>query len=440
MKKNVSRITLMMLLITTLIFSSACSKASTAESKEKEAQNVTFEATFSEDNMMTFIKEVASVDDARITGFEGESNTADRIKTHFETLGFETSVQSFPIQSYALLDHALTFISDNNRSIENVNPLSYSIGTAKEGLQAEVISVGLGADADYTNKDVKGKIVLVQRGGEFFYIKTDRAVSKGAVGVIFYDPNGESISATLTKLSQIPAVSILKADADVLEQALLKGDKFEVNLMIDSICEDSESQNVIGVYKSKSNPDGKKVIVGAHYDGVNTPAANDNASGTAVIMEVARALAEQKIEFPYDIQFMAFGAEEIGLVGSDYYASQMSADERKNTICMVNFDMVGVGDGVDIATAGDPRANKLVDAAKAVFKTMDYEATTSETDRSDHASFASVGIKAIYIQATPDHNYHTDEDTIDKIKPDMLVTMCDFCTKLLIESIPEFMK
>lgn len=429
MKKNLRSTILLMGLIIALVFTTSCSKQNTDQADEAKA----FVADFSSEEMMAFIESVASVDNARITGFEGEHQTADKIQETFESLGLETSVQSFPIQSYALNSHSVQLVTDGDRLLENANPLSYSIGTSSEGLLGQVVSVGLGAEENYKDVDVTGKIVLIQRGGEYFYVKNDRAFSHGAVGAIFYDPNGESISATLTHLSEIPAVSITKEDATWMEQKLLESQVVEVKITIDAKCEDSESKNVIGIYRSKDNKDGKKVIVGAHYDGVNTPAANDNASGTAVVLEMARALAEQKVELPFDVQFMTFGAEEIGLVGSDYYASQMTRDEIKNTICMINFDMVGVGDGIDISTAGDPRALSLVKQGQDVFKEIGFTATTSESDRSDHASFATVGVKAIYIQATPDHNYHTDEDTIDKIDPEMLKHMCDFGTKMLMD-------
>ena len=433
------------IMILTLMISTACSKTSekdvnrNAASSGDEMTSI-YEALsgeISDANMLSFIETVASVDDARITGFEGESNTASLIQTHFENLNFETETQSFPIQAYKLNDHSLTITSLDDKVLTMVNPLSYSVGTTSEGITAEVVSVGLGADEDYTGKDVQGKIVLVQRGGEFFYVKTNRAFEYGAIGVIFYDPNGESISATLTKLSNIPAVSILKSDADLMEAAIKNGEKLEVNLMIDAMVKDSTSQNVIGIYKSSNNPDGKKVIIGAHYDGVNTPAANDNASGTALILEIARIIAEQKVELPFDLEFIAFGAEEVGLVGSDYYAYEMTQDEKRNTLFMLNYDMVGVGDGVDIATVGDSRSTKLSDKAQEILSEIGYTASTSVTDRSDHASFAAVGIKSIYIQATPDHNYHTDEDTLDKIKPDMLKAICDFSLKLIVEGLPE---
>ncbi len=249
------------IMILTLMISTACSKTSEKDGTQNEASDAeavtsiyeSLSDEISDENMLSFIETVASVDDARITGFDGESNTASLIQTHFDNLNLETETQSFPIQAYKLNNHSLTITSMGDTALTMVNPLSFSVGTAPEGITAQVVSVGLGADEDYTGKDVQGKIALIQRGGEFFYVKTNRAFEYGAVGVIFYDPNGESISATLTKLSNIPAVSILKSDADKMESSLANGEKVEVNLIIDAMVKDSTSQNVIGIYKSSNN-------------------------------------------------------------------------------------------------------------------------------------------------------------------------------------------
>ena len=200
------------------------------------------------------------------------------------------------------------------------------------------------------------------RGGEYFFVKTQRAYDMGAVAVIFYDPNGDSaISATLTKLSSIPAVSISRSEGELLVKSLNEGNTVKVNLIVDSIHKNSLSKNVIGLYKSSDNTEGKCVIVGAHYDGVDTPAANDNASGIAAIIEIARGLVEQKVSLPYDIKFIAFGAEEIGLIGSNAYVNRMSYKEKQSIIAMLNLDMVGVGDSFEIFTAEEGEAKQLVD-------------------------------------------------------------------------------
>lgn len=425
MKTKIVRVIGVLLIVGMLFLNVSCTQ-STVEATDE----------ISKDNMMNFIETIASVDNARIAGFEGESNTAELIESHFKELGLESEIEEFPIKAYALLDHSLTILSDDNRVLENVNPLSYSIWTSDDGVDAEVVSVGKGAAEDYNLKDVEGKIVLIQRGGEYFFVKTNRAYSKGAIGAIFYDPDGADISATLTKLSDIPAVSIQAVDAIEIEEKLISGESVQVNLMIDATCEDGTSQNVIGIYRSSNNPNNERVIVGAHYDGVNTPAANDNASGTSVVLELARLLKAREINLPFDVYFIAFGAEEIGLIGSDHYARNMTSTEKINTLFMMNFDMVGVGDYIDVSTVGDYRAMSLVDKSVDIFEELGFNASISEFSNSDHASFARVGIKSIFIQVTPDHNYHTDRDTMDKIQPEMLEIMCEYALKMLDEFQP----
>ena len=85
------------------------------------------------------------------------------------------------------------------------------------------------------------------------------------------------------------------------------------------------------------------VIVGAHYDAVTAgQGADDNASGVGVVLEVARRLSHYKID--YDVVFVAFGAEEVGLRGSDHFVSQMSTSDVDRAIAMINFDSLIFGD------------------------------------------------------------------------------------------------
>lgn len=87
----------------------------------------------------------------------------------------------------------------------------------------------------------------------------------------------------------------------------------------------------------------KQIIVGAHYDSVSIgKGADDNASGVGVMLEVAEVL--KKVKTLYSIVFVAFGAEEGGLNGSNYYANQMTSKDIKNTVGMINLDSLAAGD------------------------------------------------------------------------------------------------
>jgi len=106
------------------------------------------------------------------------------------------------------------------------------------------------------------------------------------------------------------------------------------------------SQNVVAFRPADLKRPGEPtplVIVGAHYDAVTAgDGADDNASGVAVMLEVAQRLAHFKID--YDVVFIAFGAEEAGLRGSSYYVSQMSQADKDRAIAMINFDSLIFGD------------------------------------------------------------------------------------------------
>ncbi len=446
MTQRTKQILIVVLLVFVMATSAACDSKgeksqvndTTVATAADTAVDTAFVPEFSEARMLDTIKLLSSKDNARITGFEGELSAADYLTEQYTSLGLEVSAQTFPVKAYVCNKLELKVTSDADRIVGEAKALSYSAATPAGGITADVVPLGMGADSDYVGKDVKGKVVLMQRGGEFFFVKTARAAQKGAVAVLFYDPNSEgAISATLTELSKIPAVSINRAEGQGLEKTVQDGNVVTVSLNAEVTHEDSTSKNITALYKSADNPEGKRVIVGAHYDGVDTPAANDNASGAAVILEMAKALSDQKIALPYDIAFVSFGAEEIGLVGSEQYVYNLSREEKDSVIAMLNFDMVGVGDTFDIGSADGFTAPDLIKMTREALKDMGYSPTTSVTDRSDHAPFAQAGIDAIYVQVGPFHDYHTDLDTIEVIQPEMLTKVCELGTKLIVEKLPE---
>jgi alkaline phosphatase isozyme conversion protein len=189
----------------------------------------------------------------------------------------------------------------------------------------------------------------------------------------------------------------------------------------------SHSNNVIAVKPGRSQ---KEVIVGAHYDSVNATqrstnvikdengnilypgmvatGACDNASGIGVMLEVAEML--KNVETNYTIRFIAFGAEEVGLRGSTYYASQMTPEQVNNTVAMINLDTLISGDfmyvysGIDENVWVREQALALADKLGMNVQTNpglneEYPAGTAG-DWSDHAPFRKKGIPVAYFEAT----------------------------------------
>jgi alkaline phosphatase isozyme conversion protein len=166
------------------------------------------------------------------------------------------------------------------------------------------------------------------------------------------------------------------------------------------------SANIVAYKQGKSN---KQVIVGAHYDSVSTgKGADDNASGVGVMLEVAEVL--KNISTSYSIVFIAFGAEEGGLNGSNYYANQMTISDINNTVGMINLDSLAVGDKMYVhgstGEAGFIRDQALNIAKKKKLNiginpglNPEYPAGTTG-DWSDHAPFNNLNIPFAYFEST----------------------------------------
>ena len=187
--------------------------------------------------------------------------------------------------------------------------------------------------------------------------------------------------------------------------------------------------NVYAIKKGKSFPD-EYYIICAHYDAVSqtpmtrTPGADDNASGTATVIEAARILS--KYDFQYSIQFMLFAGEEQGMVGSHAYASYAKVN-GKQIKGVINLDMIGydgnndkimgISSGADKASQdiGNMIETKIIEWNLPLIN--DY----SDGGGSDHQSFWDNGFPAILI--IEDHPYqnpftHTTNDILANFQPD----------------------
>jgi hypothetical protein len=209
------------------------------------------------------------------------------------------------------------------------------------------------------------------------------------------------------------------------------------------------SQNVIATMSPEGVEDPEIVYVGGHYDSVPvSPGANDNGSGTATVLELARVF--QDFDTNKEIRFIAFGSEEIGLVGSNYYVSQLSDDEIDRSAAYYNLDMVGTNwepasqlyiNPVD----GDPE-NLVWQTSEAAAERIGLEEDKiflNPFGRSDHVPFHNAGIDAaLFIWMEPgtaglEPWYHTAQDTIDKVSPEKVQLVGDLIHSAVSELVSE---
>lgn len=161
------------------------------------------------------------------------------------------------------------------------------------------------------------------------------------------------------------------------------------------------------------------VIVGAHYDSVTeSTGAGDNASGVAAILAAAEMLAD--VDLTHTLVFVAFGAEEVGLYGSDVYIESLG-DDIGNVIAMINVDSVGVGTTLNVyagaeitwpeneddapAIVGGPTWVRDLALALADDMSLPFATSPDDTwggftgDWSDHYAFVLAGVPVVYFEA-----------------------------------------
>ena len=175
-----------------------------------------------------------------------------------------------------------------------------------------------------------------------------------------------------------------------------------------------KSQNVIAEIKGTSD---RVVILGAHLDSkAPSPGANDNASGCATLLELARVLATTH-PTP-TIQLVWFGSEEdsdsSSRWGSRWRLKKMSSSERAAVAGMVSVDGVGAGETLEVRTmdgANHPLADLFLAQAKAMELPYEYLRDQNPTGQSDHGFFEMAGIPAVLIVWLPIDVVHSARDT-----------------------------
>jgi hypothetical protein len=192
-------------------------------------------------------------------------------------------------------------------------------------------------------------------------------------------------------------------------------------------------RNVVGVLPGSDPTRAREsIVIGAHYDHVGlggrlsvTPdrvgeihnGADDNASGTASIIEMARVAVDERSRFPRTVVFVAFAGEERGLLGSAYYAAH-AAVPIENTIAMLNLDMVGRARGaVDVSglDASPSMEADLKAAATAAGGGLQIKREGPGAGRSDDSNFIDRRIPAINFFTGFHADYHRPSDDWDKI-------------------------
>lgn len=190
-----------------------------------------------------------------------------------------------------------------------------------------------------------------------------------------------------------------------------------------------KTSNIVAAVNGRSRKD-EYVVLCAHYDhlksdkGLFYPGANDNASGTALLLELARYYALKPAE--RTILFAFFSAEEEGRIGSKEFLSDIAKRADKINAA-INFDTVGALKGRKLQILNSDSSDKWIHIFRgAGFITQnDYELSRQPLDSSDQLSFIEVGVPAVQFFDGGDFNYHRPSDTKEKIDYEGIISAAE---------------
>lgn len=365
----------------------------------------------------------------RSVGTPGYDASADYVRSQLEAAGYTVTPQLFEVNVFSIVGPSTltwqgeaTFTEDQDYQVAIYSAAGSPTATAR----AVDVDLGLGnastsgCEAGDFAGFPAGAIAVIQRGTCFISQKVTNAQAAGAVGaIIFNQGNDESRMgvwvATLGAQTNVTIPVVMSTYAIGEDIAQAPNGSVTIAMEVDVSLEVRETANVI-VETEGGEPD-DVIMLGAHLDGAQAgPGINDNGSGSAALLEVARAI--QLCPTDRKLRFAWWGAEEAGLVGSQVYVDSLDAMERAAIRLYMNFDMIGSpngvrfrydGDGSAFGTVGPMGSAELEQVFADWFDGMGLETVETPFDgRSDYGPFVAAGIAAGGL-ATGAEGIKTDE-------------------------------
>ncbi len=285
---------------------------------------------------------------------------------------------------------------------------------------------------DYAGKDVAGAIVVIDEkspGGASYNERLRGAVERGARAVIVL-----ADKLTYGEYGRRVTIPVLRALRAAVPEAISMIELSTTSSMWGSI-----TQNVVAMLPGRSVPD-SMIILTAHYDHLGSigdsvyfPGANDNASGVAMLLALARYFREHPLRC--SILFIACSGEEVGLVGSRYFVEHPLVDLSRGRF-ILNMDMAASGrEGVMAVGGVDfPEEFELLKGVAATLGIDDMR-KRANAPNSDHYFFVESGIRGFYIYPfTGLQPYHSVDDTPATLQWDVFTRLYDLM-RLFLEKL-----
>jgi hypothetical protein len=414
--------------------------------------------------------------EGRASGTLGGERAARTLALWLEAAGLEpggdglTFFQSFPIASETRVTSGSQLRSGNGVALAIDRDWRPHGGSSGGEVTAAVVFVGHGITTangawdDYRGIDARGRIALALDGvppalGARTVSRLEKLITArqaGAAALLLATDALPELDETLARVrllsgsvtleaadrllapSRRTTAALARAIAEAGAPISFAVPDSEVHLTVQLAHDEQHARNVIGVLRGRDPGLAREaVVIGAHYDhlgridGTLHPGADDNASGTAVVMALARAFAARG-GASRTLVFAFFGAEELGLFGSQHYVRN-PAVPLDRTVAMVNLDMVGrLGSGkLTIAGVDSGSALRTVSAEVAAASGVDVRFSGTPYGPSDHARFYRAGLPVVFLHTGTHGDYHKPTDTSDRVDAEGMVRVADVAAGLV---------
>ena len=359
----------------------------------------------------------------RASGTPGYDASLAYVKSRLDATGYYTTrVQQFDFaffsesapaqfqrtspdpETYALNDDFLTMeysgAGDVTAALQEVNDNQFPPGPTASSSSA-------GCEMEDFGGFTAGNVALIQRGTCDFAVKANNAEEAGASAVIIFNEGQEGRQEALNGTLGGPdfAVPVIGTSFAVGQELhdLLESGPVSVRVATFTTSETRRTANLLA--DTKTGRSDRTVVVGSHLDSVpEGEGINDNGSGSASDLEVAIQMARTGVKPRNKVRFAWWGAEESGLIGSQFYVDSLTARERKDIAVNLNFDMVGSpnfvrfvydGDASDTDSLASTGSGVVEDVFVDYFDSQDLASEPTAFDgRSDYDAFISAGIPA----------------------------------------------
>jgi len=356
--------------------------------------------------------------------------------------GYGATAEEFGYDDYAAID-----VKDKIAVVLRYEPAGFAAKSGNQGLtrHAHLITKAINA----RNHGAKAIILVNGKlgdGEEDLLTRFGSVSGPENVGILFAQVRNSIADEWFKALDKSLKAAQDQIDSTTKPASFVLPDTQRVSLTIGVETTRATVNNVLAYLPGKTD---EYVILGAHYDhlgrgtfdslapsqiGQIHPGADDNASGTAGLLELARILAPQKGQLERGILFASFAGEELGLLGSAAWVKEPTKPLDK-AVAMLNMDMIGRIKDNKVYVGGvgtGSTLQKILDEAHGN-SPLKFEISQGGYSSSDHTSFVTKRIPVLFFFSGLHSDYHKPSDTWEKINPDSAADLVNIVARAAVD-------